>query len=153
MQSVIHTQLFDLPPELIPPRLQEISSYFGHQTAMVLLLHYSGVHLHIPKKPNPLHKLAELLGMAEFSKLCTMFGDNSLQIPRAANAIRALRNQAILKDFASGILQSDIARHYGITERQVNKICNTVAIDRKLYILNDFDGGLASSDIATKHVL
>jgi len=128
--------LFELPPALIPAQLQEISSYCGQQTALVLLLNFPGVHVNIPKKPTATHKLAELMGMAAFGKLCENYGNEVLQIPRAAAAIRALRNQAILKDFASGLRQIDIALKYGMTERQVNKICNTVRIDRQLDIFN-----------------
>jgi len=132
----MNMQLFELPTALIPAQLQEISSYCGQQTALVLLLNFPGVHVNIPKKPTATHKLAELMGMSAFSKLCENYGNEVLQIPRAAAAIRALRNQAILKDFASGLRQIDIALKYGMTERQVNKICNTVRIDRQLDIFN-----------------
>lgn len=128
--------LFDLPPELIPERMQEIASYCGQQTAMVLLLHYPGVHVAIPKNPLPTHRLAELLGFAAFVQLCELYGNEVIQIPRAAVAIRALRNQKILKGFAQGIFQSTMALEHGITERQVNKICNTVRLDRQLDIFS-----------------
>ncbi len=126
--------LFDLPPELIPGRLSEIAGYCGQQTALVLLLHYPGVHVAIPKNPAPTHKLAELLGFAAFVQLCALYGNEVIQIPRAAVAIRALRNQKILKDFSQGVYQATIALEHGLTERQVNKICNTVRIDRQLDI-------------------
>jgi hypothetical protein len=125
---MMSSRLFDLPPDLIPPRLQEIASYCGQQTAIVLLLNYPGVHVHVPKKPHPGHRLAELLGTQAFSQLCEMFGDELLGIPRAAAAIRALRNQQILREFADGKSQASIAIKYGLTERQVNKICNAVPI-------------------------
>lgn len=126
--------LFDLPAELIPERMQEIANYCGQQTALVLLLHYPGVHVAIPKKPVPTHKLAELLGFAAFVQLCELYGNEVIQIPRAAAAWRALRNQKILKGFAAGVFQSTMALEYGLTERQVNTICNTVRIDRQLDI-------------------
>jgi hypothetical protein len=131
MQPAIDTHLFDLPPELIPDRLQEISSYCGQQTAMVLMLNYPGQHVRIPKNPNPIHKMAELLGMPAFIKLCETYGNEIVTIPRAAKAIRALRNQRILAEFAKGETQASLALEYGLTQRQINKICNTVAIDRR----------------------
>ncbi|MDP1527711.1 MAG: Mor transcription activator family protein [Rhodocyclaceae bacterium] len=124
--------LFDLPTALIPERLQEIAGYCGEQTALVLLLNFPGVHVRIPKKAHPTHKLAELLGMPAFLKMVEIFPDEVLQIPRAAKAIRALRNQQILRDFAAGHSQASIALNYGMTERQVNTICNTVRIDSQL---------------------
>ena len=126
--------LFDLPPELIPERMQEIASYCGQQTALVLLLHYPGVHVSIPKNPSPTHKLTELLGFAAFVQLCELYGGQDIQVPRAAAAWRALRNQKILKGFSQGIYQSTMALEHGISERQVNQICNTVRIDRQLDI-------------------
>jgi Mor family transcriptional regulator len=133
----MNTHLFDLPPALIPELLQQISSDCGQQTALVLLLNFPGVHVRIPKNPTATHKLAELLGIMAFNKLCAMYGNEILQIPRAAAAIRALRNQQILQDFASGtMLQSEIALKYGLTERQVNHICNAVLIDRQLDIFS-----------------
>ncbi|MDI1231353.1 MAG: Mor transcription activator family protein [Methylobacter sp.] len=126
------THLFELPSALIPDRLQQISSYCGQQTALVLLLNFPGVHVRIPKQPNPAHKLAELLGMLAFSKLCASYGDEIITIPRAAKAIRALRNQQILAGFATGKTQAALAMEYSLTQRQVNKICNNVAIDRQL---------------------
>jgi hypothetical protein len=132
----MNTHLFDLPPALIPERLQQISSYCGQQTALVLLLNFPGVHVRIPKKPSPTHKLAELLGLQAFGKLCETYGDEIVTIPRAAKAIRALRDQQILNEFAHGKTQAALAVQYGLTQRQVNKICNTVAIDRQLDIFN-----------------
>jgi hypothetical protein len=123
-----HSHLFDLPTDLIPPRLQEIASYCGQQTAIVLLLNFPGVRIHVPKRPLASHRLAELLGLAAFGRLCEMYADELIDIPRAAAAARALRNQAILRDFADGNSQSSIAIKYGLTQRQVNQICNAVPI-------------------------
>jgi len=132
----MNTHLFELPASLIPDRLQQISSHCGQQTALVLLLNFPGVHVRIPKNPNHSHKLAELLGMIAFGKLCSIYGDEIVSIPRAAKAIRAIRNQQILHDFAEGQTQAAIALKYGMTQRQVNKICNAVAFDRQLDIFN-----------------
>jgi Mor family transcriptional regulator len=74
--------------------------------------------------------------MMAFSRLCSAYGNEIVSIPRAAEAIRALRNQQILHDFAEGQTQATIALKYGMTQRQVNKICNAVAIDHQLDIFN-----------------
>ena len=124
--------LFDLPESLIPGRMKEIAEHCGEQTAILLLLHYPGVHLSIPKRANPTHKLADILGYPAFAKLCEVYSDEVIQIPRAAKAMRSLRNQSILKDFSQGLYQSTIAIKHGLTERQVNTICNTVRFDKQL---------------------
>lgn len=127
---------FDLPPAMIPPRLHEIAEFCGQKTAWLLLQHFPGVHLHVPKRPSPEHKLAEILGMLAFSKLCEQYGNELLTIPRAAAAIRAARNQRILADFAAGKSQAAIAIQYGLTERQVNTICNSVMLSPNLDIFD-----------------
>ena len=125
-------KLFDLPDALIPSRMKEIAGYCSEQTAILLLLNYPGIHLKIPMHPTPTHKLADILGIKEFAKLCEMYGDEVIQIPRAAKAIRSLRNQSILKDFSKGLYQSTIALKHGLTERKINTICNTVQFDHQL---------------------
>ena len=127
-------KLFDLPADLIPPQLQKIADDCGQQTALVLLLNYPGVHIHIPTIAIAEHKLAELLGMEDYTQLCRLYGGGNISVPRAAKAYRSLRNQGILRDFSKGSSQSAIALKVGLTERQVNAICNTVAIDRQLDI-------------------
>ena len=130
-------ELFDYPDNLIPRMMIEIADNCGQTVALALLMNYPGVHVRIPKTPTMTHKLAELLGVDAFKKLCEIYGNEVIQIPRAAAAIRELRNQNILRDFASGMMQSSIALQYGITERQVNRICNNVQLCNQQDI---FDG-------------
>lgn len=128
--------LFDFPPELIPPQLQKIANDCGQQTALALLLNFPSVHIFIPASPIATHKLAELLGVDSFNKLCELYGGGNISVPRAARAYRSVRNQRILRDFANGVSQAVIALNVGLTERQVNTICNTVRIDGQLDIFN-----------------
>lgn len=125
-------QLFDLPTSLIPQQLKDIAAQCGQRTAEALLLHYAGVHVFVPKTAQPGHRLAELLGMDSFGQLSACYGGEVINVPRAAAAYRAWRNQLILQDFANGRVQSAIAQQLGMTERQVNRICNEVAVDRQL---------------------
>lgn len=122
-------QMFELPAELIPPQLQKIAQDCGQQTAMILLLNYPGVHVHIPTVPLATHKLAELLGVEAFALLCSLYGGNNISMPRGAKALRSARNQQILRSFSEGLNQSVIALKFGLTERHINTICNTVRID------------------------
>lgn len=124
--------LFDLPDNLIPAKLKEIASYCGQNTAVVLLLNFPGVLIRVPKTAPAEHRLAELLGMAAYRQLCDNYGDELLNIPRAAKAIRAIRNQQILEDFSRGARQASLALKYGMTQRQINAICSTVLFNKQL---------------------
>lgn len=117
----------DLPLHWLPPKLREVAEYCGESTARVLLTHFGGGHLFVPRiMPNE-HRLAELLGLESASKLCRMYGGEVLQVPRAAQGLRRYRNVLIQKEYADGATQFDLARRYGLTERQVNKILGAVA--------------------------
>lgn len=115
-----------LPKHLIPPKLQEIAEYCGKGIAIKILMHFPGVHLHIPKFPHIQHRLMEILGLRDFTLLCQKYGNETLMIPRAAAALRHFRNQKILADFTAGKSQASIAIEHGMTERQINTICNRI---------------------------
>jgi len=121
--------LFDFDDALIPRQLREIAANTDQRTALVLLELYPGSHVYIPPEPVEGHRLADKLTVAEFKKLCAVYGKEVLKIARADKAIRAQRNQRILQDyFAKGMRQGDIAVKYGLDERTISKICNTVVI-------------------------
>ncbi len=111
--------VLNIPEDLLPAKLKEVTLLCNHQTAMVLLLNYGGVHLSVPRHPNPLHRLAELLGWQAFRQLCGAFGGEILSIPKAAVAIRQIRNDAILTERRQGRQLNEIAWAYGLTERHV----------------------------------
>ena len=90
---------------------------------------YPGSHVYIPPEPVEGHRLADKLTMAEFKKLCEVYGKCVLKIAKADKALRQQRNQRILQDYYTHKMrQGDIAIKYGLNERTVSTICNTVAI-------------------------
>jgi len=125
--------LFDFDDALIPRQLREIADNTDQRTALVLLELYPGSHVYVPSEPVEGHRLFDRLTLAEFSKLCAVYGKCVLKIARADKAIREQRNQRILQDYyVNRISQGDIAIKYGVTERTVTTICNTVAISPQI---------------------
>lgn len=125
--------LFELPEEFIPGQLLEIAANTDQRTALVLLETYPGSHVYIPPEPVEGHQLADKLTVAEFAKLCKVYGKNTLKIPKADKARRQYRNQSILHDyFVAQMRQGDIAIKYGVDERTVSTVCNSVAISPQL---------------------
>ena len=98
-----------LPRHLLPPKLLEIAEYCGDKTAMALLENYGG---------------GEILGMAAANAFCQAFAGEIIQVPKAAKAIRALRNAEIRRLRNEGEPLFNVARKVGLTERQVLTICN-----------------------------
>jgi hypothetical protein len=125
--------LFDFDDALIPRQLREIADNTSERIALVLLETYPGTHVYIPPEPVEGHRLFDRLTLAEFSKLCAVYGKCVLKIARADKAIREQRNQLILKDyFTHKLTQGSIAVKYGLTEEWVGRICNSVAISSQM---------------------
>jgi hypothetical protein len=125
--------LFDFNDDLIPGQLKEIAANTDQRTALVLLETYPGSHVYIPQEPVEGHRLTDKLTPAQFKKLCAVYGKNVLKIPQAKKAIRAQRNQLILRDyFTYKMRQGEIAAKYGLDEAWISKICNSVAISTQM---------------------
>ncbi len=111
-----------LPLEHLPPKLQEIAEYCGKRLALLLLKHYGGGHLHIPKTISPGHHLAEVLGLEDSRRFCEIYGGEFFHVPRADEALRATRNAAIHEMRAAGASLFELARRFGLTERHISNI-------------------------------
>ncbi len=111
--------MLNIPPESLPHQLQLIAEQCGHETAMMLLNYFGGIHLSIPAHPTPTHKLSDLLGWESFRQLCGMFGGEIVSVPKAQAAIRAARNKRIKAERRGGALLAEIARRHDLTERHI----------------------------------
>lgn len=116
--------MYQLPRHLLPPKLLEIAEYCGDSTAMALLQHYGGGHLCVPHKVDMQHPLSLALGVEAAAKFCQLFAGEIINMPRAAKAMRTLRNAEMRRLRGEGWSCFQLARHYHLTERQVITICN-----------------------------
>lgn len=116
--------MYQLPRHLLPPKLLEIAEYCGDETAMNLLHHYGGGHLCVPQQVDALHQLSQVLGPKAAAEFCRNFSGETIQIPKAAKAFRALRNTEIRRLRKEHEPLFNVARKFGLTERQVLTICN-----------------------------
>lgn len=121
--------MYQLPRHLLPPKLLEIAEYCGDKTAMALLQHYGGGHICVPQQVDALHQLSQVLGMVAATVFCQAFGGETIQIPKAAKAFRALRNAQIRQLRKEGEPLFNVARKFGLTERQILTICNGIEED------------------------
>jgi hypothetical protein len=112
----------DFPTHLLPPKLREIAEFCGVPVAMKLLAAYPGLHLVVPKRPPPEHRLVEVIGWEAAVRFCDIYGGDIIQIPRAVKAYRALRDARIRAERRQGDPLSAIALRHGLTERQVGTI-------------------------------
>jgi hypothetical protein len=116
--------MIDLPLHLLPPKLREIAEYCGIETALLLLEHAGGCYVQVPT-PEHLHagyKLVEWLGAERATVLCQNYARETIQIPKAEAARRAIRDQKIRQERQAGASPSTLARCYNLTQRQITNI-------------------------------
>jgi hypothetical protein len=125
--------MIDLPTHLLPPKLREIAEYCGIETAMLLLEHAGGryVSVPLPEHLHALHQLVEWLGVERASVFCRQYAGELIQVPKAAAAIRAIRDRKIREDRRAGASMSNLARRYGLTHRQITNIVGQESDDRQ----------------------
>ena len=126
-----------LPLHLLPPKLREITEFCGIDTAMLLLEHAGGGHIAVPEPEHlhALHQLVEWLGVERAQVFCRAFSGDIIQVPKAAAAIRALRNRQIQAERLAGASLFSLARRYGLTERQVLTITGRPVMDDRQFDL------------------
>lgn len=120
-----------LPTHLLPPKLREIAEFCGDETALLLLEHAGGGHVAVPQPDNlhPMHQLVEWLGPVLARSFCQAFSGEIIQIPKAAAAMRIVRNRQIREERLAGASLFTLARRYGLTERQVMVIAGRAEPD------------------------
>lgn len=114
---------------ILPGVLREMTGLIGLPATMQIVQRHGGTRLWVPALVETLapdHKLVKLVGMAAARKLSKQYGCETLEIPKAERALRAIRDKAIREQWPTKS-QSQLAREYNLTERQVRTILNSTA--------------------------
>ena len=106
----------------LPMSMLEIAETIGFDSAVVLMDNFGGI-VALEK-----HKIARLIGLENYKKLCKNFGGQRLFIPRGA--YRRLKKSLIIE--ADGnISNRQLCRILGVTERYVLKVKAELKEDKK----------------------
>jgi hypothetical protein len=129
--------MIDLPLHLLPPKLREIAEYCGAETALLLLEHAGGRYVSVPypEHLHGLHQLVEWLGVERATVFCRKYAGELIQMPKAAAAIRSIRDQKIRDDRQAGASLGSLARRYGLTQRQITTIVGQDPADDRQFDL------------------
>lgn len=107
----------------LPQQLQTIADVIGLPATLTLVKHYGGVRLYVPMNMTPEHILSRLIGFDVALKLAKEFGGmDHFDIPRAAAAIRTVRNRSITDKYRKGKSLRELALEFMMTERMIVKI-------------------------------
>jgi len=112
----------ELNTDLLPESLRDIADVIGMAATLNLVKAYGGVRLWVPVKLTPDHALVHAIGLQAARKLVEYCALEELWIPKAAAALRAVRDQTIRERRADGEQVARLALEYGLTDRRVWEI-------------------------------
>lgn len=113
---------------ILPGVLREMTDLIGLPATMQIVQRHGGTRLWVPALVETLapdHKLVKLVGMAAARTLSEQYGGETLEIPKAERALRAIRDKAIREQWPAKS-QSQLATEYNLTERQVRTILSSI---------------------------
>ena len=125
----------DINIDDLPGVLQDICALIGLHHTMRLVQRYGGVRIYVPKRVEPDHELARLIGLSNAEALSGAFGGEvHFDIPKGELALKAVRNAKIRSLRAEGLSIRNLSLNpeFGrLTERTIRAICGEMEDDRQ----------------------
>lgn len=119
----------DLSTDLLPKVLQEFVRLIGLHATMLLVERFGGLRIYIPLNPTADHQFAQIIGHDNLVKLSQEYGrEDHFELPKAARALRALRDAKMRAEYGPKSLRQLAAEHQ-LTERQVTRIVGAAVND------------------------
>jgi hypothetical protein len=106
----------------LPESINELLEFISESAVIALITEYGGTSLSIPNTACADNKIAVLIGMPDFLKLCRAYGSNQVVLPRCQRAMNILRNRQIVADRHTGLSIAELAIKNKLTERSINLI-------------------------------
>jgi hypothetical protein len=106
----------------LPDTLRDLIEVIGLSATTVLLGHYGGSRLYIPKHPAADNPLIELLGLETVTKLTARYQLCVLEIPKLDAIHRFERDMTIRRRLANGESPRKLSTEYGLTIRHLRRI-------------------------------
>ena len=112
--------------DYLPSSAQDLVELIGLDAALELIKARGGTQVRLPKTATPEHYLTGIIGYEALETLCTVYGGDTLEPPRCVNALRALRDAAILRDHREGQTIAALALKNQMTERGITKVLRRI---------------------------
>lgn len=104
--------------------IDTLNELIGIDAAINLAVIYGGTYLFICNSELSLKRLTLIVGEENARKLIAEFKNETILIPKYAEASKKLRNEKIMADHDAGVNGRSLALKYELTERQVSTILN-----------------------------
>ena len=111
-----------LPTQYLPEGLKRIAEYAGWDAMWTLWRHYAGGRVLIPSELRPQSGFVAYLGIEHAGRLIEAFAGETLNVPKADAARRAIRDMAIRAEHAAGVHTNVLCQKYQLTYRQLQTI-------------------------------
>lgn len=105
-----------------------VAQTLGHEIAPLLIEHFGGVDLRVPKKMRADHHIAECLGYANACGLSDYAGGGTLSIPKQPRTAKSKRDQNIKQMIEAGKTRPEIARHLKMTTRNLRRVTDDLGL-------------------------
>lgn len=106
----------------LPGSLSEIKEVIGLDATINLVRAFGGTRIYVPAKMGPGHKLIAALGEEASTALSKRFKGEEIAVPRAAKALKAVRDREMCILYDTGTSVPNLAKKFQLTERQVYTI-------------------------------
>lgn len=108
--------------DLLPPSARELAEVIGLDATLALIEHYGGTRLYVPEHIGADHPLARAIGMQAAHTLVEHYARDSIDVPRAWRAARAVLYRQIVAAYTDGATAASLARRHRCTERWIYEI-------------------------------
>lgn len=113
----------------LPLSMMPLAEVVGFEAAIVIMDNFGGLsRFYIPRVALEKHKLAQLIGMENYTKLCRKFGGTFIYIPRGA--FRRLKKSLIM-EADKDVSNRKLCLVLGVTERYVLKVKSELKVDKQ----------------------
>jgi Mor family transcriptional regulator len=111
----------------LPASLDPYVELLGLDLVLLLVEHFGGTRIYVPKRVDEKHRLVEAIGLGGALKLVQSCGGEQILVPKAGGLMRDKRNREIIHRYDSGDSVRVLAKAYNLTDRQIYTILNSTA--------------------------
>lgn len=114
------------PFDELPESLLDMADHINKDAIMRLVAHYGGTRCYIPKVLPETSELAAVIGQDAARALAEVLGGERIEVPKARDFQRAVRNREIIRRHREeGLSYRELARAFDMTERNIGSILRT----------------------------
>ncbi|KPU83933.1 hypothetical protein JI58_06925 [Marinosulfonomonas sp. PRT-SC04] len=113
-----------------------LAQTLGQGIALLLIEHFGGFELRVPKEMREDHDIAKRIGYDNACALSKYAGGGRLYIPCQPPTAKLKRDQIIVQMIEAGKTRPEIARHLGMSTRNLQRIITKLGLSGQTCVLD-----------------